>query len=74
MLLERSVGPLHLTTGVFREVKPPQQRTPASVDIRLTLCDLQLSLGVSQRREQVQFDPGLCTQTVFQVLRLVLHG
>lgn len=45
-----------------------------SVEVMLTLCNLQLSLGISKRREEVQFDPGLCTQAVLQVLSLVLHG
>lgn len=38
-----------------------------------TLCDLQLSLSISERREQVQLDPGLCAEAVFQVLGFILH-
>lgn len=36
--------------------------------------DFQLPLGVAQRGEQVQFDPGLRAQAVLEVLGLVLHG
>lgn len=39
-----------------------------------TLCYLQLPLGIPQSGEQVQFDPGLSTQAVLQVLGLLLHG
>lgn len=39
-----------------------------------TLCDLQLAFGVSEGGEEVQFDSGLCTQAVLQVLSLILHG
>lgn len=38
-----------------------------------TLCYLQLPLGVPQRGEQVQLDPGLGAQAVLQVLGLLLH-
>lgn len=38
------------------------------------MSDLQLSAGVSQRREEVQLDPGLGAQVVLQVLSLLLHG
>lgn len=39
-----------------------------------TLGNLQLPFCISQGREKVQLDPGLCTQAVLQVLGLVLHG
>lgn len=39
-----------------------------------TLGNLELPFCISQGREQVQLDPGLCTQAVLQVLGLVLHG
>lgn len=39
-----------------------------------TLSDLQLSTGVSQCREQVQFDAGLSAQVVLQMLSFLLHG
>lgn len=39
-----------------------------------TLSDLQLSAGVSQGGEQVQFDASLGAQVVLQMLSLLLHG
>lgn len=39
-----------------------------------TLSDLQLPAGVSQSREQVQFDAGLGAQVVLQMLSFLLHG
>lgn len=38
------------------------------------MSDLQLPAGVSQSREQVQFDAGLGAQVVLQMLSVLLHG